>query len=173
MEHRSSYPWLAEALGLGRRAFLLLALAALCAGGANLLRPSGHVVWIEDWSRFVEAKALKEGIPVADLVRAKSLVDAKSHLILDARLEEDFLAGHLPGARSLPAEFSPEQFEALQPYLHPGQPIMTYCSGADCDESFQLALFLRQQRFTNVVLYVGGFSLWQEAGYPVETGDTP
>lgn len=160
-------------IGLARRSIFLLALAAICAFTTNAFRRSGTIAWIENWGHYVEARAMKEGIRIADLVRAKELVEAQTHLILDARSVSDYIDGHLPGAYSLPEAFTPEQFEAVQMHLYPGQPILTYCSGENCDESIQLSIFLQQQRFTNLVLFVGGFDQWQAAGYPVETREAP
>ena len=61
-----------------------------------------------------------------------------------------------------------DAFENVKVLLTREQPLITYCSGLECDDSFMLALFLREQGFTNVVLFAGGFEAWEKAGYPVE-----
>jgi rhodanese-related sulfurtransferase len=71
---------------------------------------------------------------------------------------------------SLPYQAVEDALSNAQALLTPAQPIVTYCSGEDCDESFLLTLYLKQQGFTNVVLFAGGFSQWKTGGHPVEGG---
>jgi rhodanese-related sulfurtransferase len=87
---------------------------------------------------------------------------------MDARPPADFAAGHLAGAFSVPSEQIEKYLPAVMPLLTREQPIMTYCSGHECDESLKLSKHLLQNGFTNVVLFVGGFSDWTEAKLPVE-----
>lgn len=150
----------------GRMAVLML-LAALCGALANLGHPR-RIAWVEDWSIYIEARALAAGFRLADTADTRKIVQSRSHLIFDARPASDFKAGHLPGAVSLPFESLNSEFQNVAVLLLTGQPVLTYCSGLVCDESFLLTQFLRQQGFTNVVLYSGGYEEWTRAGLPVE-----
>ena len=154
-------------------AILLVALAAAAAVATNLLRPSGPIAWVEDWSHYIEARAMREGIALVDLPAMEKLLRGGQHVVFDARPEADYLQGHLPGALSLPFMEVEDRFGDVQWRLTPSQPILAYCSGVECDESFLLTRFLRQQGFTNVLLFAGGFNLWQQAGKPVEKGAAP
>jgi len=120
------------------------------------------------WAEHVERAALEKGMNVATVAATREIADAFSHIILDARREADYLAGHLPGALSLPAADFDRYFQGIAPLLTPEQPILVYCSGHDCDESLQLGEMLRQAGFTNLTLFVGGIKEWEDAGFPVE-----
>ena len=43
----------------------------------------------------------------------------------------------------------------------------------DVEEAEVETRFLRQQGFTNVLLFAGGFTVWEQAGKPVEKGAAP
>lgn len=144
-----------------------MVVAALAAGAANLVHPR-KIAWVEDWAQYIEARALKAGFQLADTATARKIIEAKTHLVFDARPAADFKAGRLPGAVSLPYDAVGAEFQNVAVLLLGGQPILTYCSGLVCDESFLLTEFLRQQGHTNVVLYSGGYEEWTRAGLPVE-----
>ena len=84
-------------------------------------------------------------------------------VVLDVRPAEEFQAGHLPGARSIPVA----ELEARLGELRPDQEIVAYCRGPYCvyaDEAVELltARGYLARRFTH------GFPDWQVAGLPVE-----
>ena len=152
-----------------RQAAGILAMAVVCGALANTISPR-RIPWREDWSNYIEAKALKQNIALASTDRAKVLFNAGTHVIFDARPAADYREGHIAGAHSLPYDDLDNGLVGAQKYLTPAQPILVYCSGTSCDDSFLLALFLRKNGFTNVVLYTGGFDQWKAAGLPVEGG---
>ncbi len=151
------------------RVVVLMALSVALAALANVLRPSSsRIAWVEDWSKYIEARALEAGIPLANVEQTARLLDEARHVFFDARPSYDYEEGHLPGAISVPFEEVEDVFGEVQMRLTREQPILAYCSGAQCDESFLLIQFLREQGFTNVVLFLEGFDAWQKAGRPVE-----
>lgn len=153
---------------LGRS--LVIALAGLAAASAvNAISPRG-IPWVEDWDSRIESRAAQEGVATLSREQVAALVKAKTHLILDARPTEDFEAGHLPSAISLPTKSLEEVFPQVQILLKPDTPIVVYCSGKQCDESLGLARFLKGQGYRNVSLYAGGFADWREAREAVEVG---
>ncbi|MBP7829028.1 MAG: rhodanese-like domain-containing protein [Kiritimatiellae bacterium] len=154
-------------IALAPRIAALMVIAALAAGAANLVNPR-KIAWVEDWSQYIEARALQAGFQLADTATAREIIEAKTHLVFDARPAADFKAGRLPGAVSLPYDTIQDEFQNVAVLLLGGQPILTYCSGLVCDESFLLTQFLRQQGYTNIVLYSGGYEEWTRAGLPVE-----
>ncbi len=158
--------------GFAARAALLLLAAAAAAAAANFLSPR-RIPWVEDWSNYIEAKALKEGLVLVNLDEAATMQAAGTHLLLDARSAADYEAGHLPGAFSVPYTTVEEDLMRVAAFLSPSQPILAYCYGENCDESFLLAAYLRHQGFTNIVLFAGGFQAWEQAGRPVERGPSP
>ncbi|NCC51755.1 MAG: rhodanese-like domain-containing protein [Spartobacteria bacterium] len=147
---------------LGLRVAILLAAAGVLGALANTLLPM-RIAWVEDWSRYVEARAFSEQLTLAPLEQVRELAASGSHIIFDARSLADYEEGHLPGAMPLPFEDVDEQFFQYQAILFPEQPILTYCSGVECDDAIELAIYLRKQGFTNLVLYVGGWDEWQKS----------
>ena len=75
---------------------LLVLVSALIAFSLNLVSPH-RIAWRGEWGRYVEAKALEAGIALADLSQAVAIVDAQTHMVIDARHTVDFNAGHIPG----------------------------------------------------------------------------
>jgi rhodanese-related sulfurtransferase len=144
-------------------------IVAIACGAASQLVRRDPISWFKDWSNYIEAKALKEGIPLVTAAQAMAFLQS-GHLVLDARPAADYEAGHIPTARSVPYDSIEDAMPAIQQYLTPSGPIMTYCSGKNCDESFLLTQYLRRQGFTNVVLFAGGFETWSAEGHPVERG---
>ncbi|HPF99661.1 MAG TPA: rhodanese-like domain-containing protein [Kiritimatiellia bacterium] len=150
-------------------ALLIFAVAVACGFVANTVSPR-RIPWSEDWGNYIESKALREGVLLVTTSRAKELAAQHACIILDARPAADYKAGRIPGAVSLPYDNVEEELAHVQVLLSPSQPIMTYCSGKQCDESFLLTLYLKKAGFTNIVLYAGGFDQWRAEGLPTEGG---
>jgi len=145
----------------------IILLVSLVAGtAANLVSPA-RIKWVHDWSTYVADEAVEKGIRVVNIDQVRTIVDAGSHFIFDARPASDYEAGNIPGAFSLPVENIDVHFEEYAPVLTPDQPILVYCSGKECDESLLLGTRFIEYGFTNVVLFVGGYSEWSQA----ESGD--
>jgi len=150
------------------QALLLLVIGSALGLASNALRPhrAGKIPWVGQWDQFVESKALEEGIFLVLLPEVKSYQASGSHIFLDARPVAEYQAGHIPGALSLPFEEKDEKIAEVE-FLLQG-PVITYCSGAACDDSLELTKYLRAVGFTNIALYAGGFNEWKAAGLPVE-----
>ena len=147
----------------------LLLVAAGLGAAVNAARP-GRLPWRGDWTRHVENRALQHNIRLAGLNTVQRAVDTGAPALLDARPAADFRAGHLPRAQSLPIELAPEMLAGMQVSLARDQALLTYCARSDCDEGLELALMLRQQGYTNVMLFPGGLQEWRAAGGAVEGG---
>jgi rhodanese-related sulfurtransferase len=156
-----------RALPLIHQIGVMLAITAACTLASQWILPK-RIGWVGEWTNYVQNKATKEGVALADVAQAKAIVDAHSHVIFDARKMSDYELGRLPGSLALPPDDREKQFEAWLPILTPSQPILTYCSGKDCDEALELALYLRRNGFTNVVVFLGGFADWSAAHLPIE-----
>lgn len=145
----------------------LLGLAIAAALAARALHPH-PLAWRQNWSNQVAEQAAQTGVRLVTLADTRAIVERADHLLLDARANRDYLAGHLPGAFSLPVLELQTYLGQVLPLLSPAQPLLVYCSGTSCDESLQLAKVLQQQGFTNLVLFAGGMAEWQQAGLQVE-----
>ena len=85
--------------------------------------------------------------------------------VIDVRPEDEYAAGHLPGARSIPVD----ELEAHLDELDPEREIVAYCRGPYClfaDEAVEL---LRQRGFKAWRL-ADGLPDWRMAGLPVDHG---
>lgn len=112
------------------------------------------------------------GRPVQmQLPMVRQFQEAGGAVIVDVRDGEEYRAGHIAGALSLPYEEAitdPERLERLDPG---GKPIIVYCGGGTCETSMNMAFALIEAGKSRVLVYTGGFPEWQASGLPVETGE--
>ncbi len=104
------------------------------------------------------------------LEEAQKLFLAHAAVFIDARSAEDFIKGHIQGALSLPWHEVDLDFLGVTQNLDMEAQIVTYCDGETCELSHDLALFLRDAGFLNTRVLINGWTLWQQAGLPVEVG---
>jgi len=83
--------------------------------------------------------------------------------VLDVRPAEEFRAGHLPRALSVPLE----DLEARMKDLPKDREIVAYCRGPYCVMAVEAVARLRKQGFRAVRLHLGVLD-WQARGLPVE-----
>jgi rhodanese-related sulfurtransferase len=98
----------------------------------------------------------------------KQYYDAEAALIIDAREAADYDDGHISGAMNIPYDIALNDPQALERLEAGGMPIITYCGGGTCEVSLTLAEELIMAGHSPVAVYIGGFSEWEEAGYPVD-----
>ncbi len=84
--------------------------------------------------------------------------------LLDVRPEDEFAAGHLPGALNIPLR----RLERRLASLPPDQEVIAYCRGPYCVLSFEAVAALRQRGF-NARRLEDGYPEWRAAGLPVES----
>ena len=93
-------------------------------------------------------------------------------VFIDARDEEHYQAGHIPGAYEFDPYHPEKYFPAVLPVCQAAEQIVVYCNGGDCDDSETAALLLRDMGIPNQKLFVygGGITEWTNNHLPVETG---
>lgn len=84
-------------------------------------------------------------------------------VVLDVRPEEEYDAGHIPGARSIPVDQIEEHLEALPE----GRDIVAYCRGPYCIYSDDAVRRLREEG-REASRLTGGLPDWFVQGRPVE-----
>ena len=104
------------------------------------------------------------------LEEAEKLYFTHAAVFIDARSAEEYAEGHIRDARSLPWQDVDLNFMTVTADLELTTAIITYCDGETCELSHDLALFLRDAGFTDTRVLVNGWTVWQQAGLPVETG---
>jgi rhodanese-related sulfurtransferase len=150
---------------------LLLGIACALALGVNALRPHG-IPLVGDWSPAARLKAATGAGLVIPLADALALHERREAIFVDARLPEDFAAGHIPGALNVPwtliDEYEERFFETVS---DPTAIVIVYCDGEACSLSEDLARMLIDMGYANVKVLVNGWGVWVRGGYPVEKGD--
>ncbi|OGD22470.1 MAG: hypothetical protein A2W03_02605 [Candidatus Aminicenantes bacterium RBG_16_63_16] len=87
---------------------------------------------------------------------------------VDSRTPEEYAAGHMPGALNVPLASSGRALSDLAARYPPGQLLVVYCEGGDCQTSTALARLIHDRGFRDIRVYQGGWLDWTSAGLPVE-----
>jgi len=132
---------------------------AVSPRGINLLGPVPHR----------EAK----GIGELGLEEAWDLYKERTGVFVDARSAEEFAAGHIPGALLLPLDDFDEAVSSWKDLIPLETLLIAYCAGAGCDSSLDVAELLREEGYSRVKVFFGGWEQWKGAGYPVEKEKQP
>jgi rhodanese-related sulfurtransferase len=153
---------------------ILLGLSITAAFMVNHFLPDG-IALVGQWDTsqgVVTAMAKNdiviEGIEIGTVDEARQLFDSGEYVFVDARSPEDYEAGHIPGAVSLPVGQSEERVAAFLERYPPEASIITYCSGRTCQDSHHLAEFLLEFGYDNVTVFIDGFPGWEAEGHPIE-----
>ena len=108
---------------------------------------------------------VNQGIKEISLEIAKDLFD-KNILFIDARAEEYFIEGHIPGA------LCNDDFDLLMDdidsRLTDNNYFIVYCSDDDCGSSEELARRLFDQGYLKIYLFKGGWKQWTENNFPTK-----
>jgi rhodanese-related sulfurtransferase len=105
-----------------------------------------------------------ETITRADL--AERLQHVPRPLVLDVRPAAEFLAGHVPGAVSVPPDELPTRVRRLPT----ADDVVAYCRGSYCIYADDAVRALRR-RGVRAARLEDGFPEWRRAGLPVAVGD--
>jgi rhodanese-related sulfurtransferase len=94
-----------------------------------------------------------------------AILEEAGAAILDVRPHEEYLAGHIPGARSLPFD----QLATAVEELRDGPPVIAYCRGAYCVLAHD-AVRLLGGAGVEARRLEDGMLEWRTHGHPVEVG---
>lgn len=153
--------------------FILMGIAVVCAFTVNFFSPKG-IALVGDWDKsdgVITAKAKDDAVvrerEIKELGIAKAIYD-KGYIFVDARAEEVYEDGHIKGAVSLPiGQFYEMIVQFIENYPL-STPLVTYCSGRECDDSHRIAKYLSEEGYTNVHVFIDGYPAWEQEGYPIE-----
>ncbi len=112
-------------------------------------------------------EAAAKGIKVIDLPQAKALYDQKCR-IFDAREKRHFMKKRIKGAKPVYFDVSKAEYIVIDLPNSKEEPLMFYCYGESCANSYEAALAVRQLGYKNVYWFINGFNEWEEKGYPTE-----
>ena len=106
-----------------------------------------------------------EAVPMAELLkRARS----KQVVILDTRPASEYVAGHIPGAISVPVDDLKRRLQELTK----GKEYVAYCRGPYCVYADRAGELL-QANGRRARRLLDGFPEWRAAGLPVASGPEP
>ena len=97
-----------------------------------------------------------------DVQTTAALSEQPDVMILDVREQDEWDAGHIPGAVFMPMGQVPDRLSEIPK----DKTVIVQCRSGN--RSSQVTDFLVQQGFTNVHNMAGGLNAWQSAGLPVE-----
>jgi rhodanese-related sulfurtransferase len=110
---------------------------------------------------FLSDRAQLEAVDATTLLRRLGEGDV---VVLDVRPEQEFRAGHIPDARSIPVD----ELEARLHEVPRDREIVAYCRGPYCVFSDEAVALLRGRGYAARRLEVG-LPDWRAAGLPVAT----
>jgi rhodanese-related sulfurtransferase len=94
-------------------------------------------------------------------------------IFVDAREEAEWKCGTIPGAINIPFDYLPEgdlgpYFDSALQYTSKDTPIVTFCSGEECDLSLYLGRNLQSLGYSGAKIFFGGAREWEKRGLEVE-----
>lgn len=89
-------------------------------------------------------------------------------VVVDARTQEAFKLGHIPGAVNIPADkIKHPPFRNLLP-KDQKTTIVFYCAGPQCSAACKAAIQAKGLGYQEFVIYEGGYPEWSQKGLPIE-----
>jgi len=184
-----------------REAFFVAVIGAAFAFGANMVSPRGLAltrnyfpaginrpvsaardvantnVPASSPAQLLAVRLKKQGLQWVDGRQAAQLFhDPRfrqgSIAFIDARDEQHYGEGHIPGACEFDPYHPEKYFATALPVCRAAEQIVVYCNGGDCDDSESAAITLRDVGIANqkLFVYTGGITEWTTNGLPVEIG---
>jgi sulfur-carrier protein adenylyltransferase/sulfurtransferase len=86
-------------------------------------------------------------------------------LVIDVRQDEEWSAGHLPGARHVPKSHIESRIEGAAP--DKATPVVLYCASGQ-RSAWAARTLIEDLGYQSVASMTGGFTLWKDRGYEVE-----
>lgn len=151
------------------------ALAKLVTA-TNLTKGAGATNTLSPLERLA-ARFRQEGLQLAQTSQVTNLfLDPRYAqglvVFVDARNDEHYQAGHIPGAYQLDHFKVQDYLATCLPVCQTAEQIVVYCNGGECDDSENTALFLRDAGIdkTKLFVYAGGIAEWTTNRRPIEIG---
>jgi rhodanese-related sulfurtransferase len=99
----------------------------------------------------------------------KRKLEHKEDLVLiEVLSEREYRRSHIKGAINIPFK---QIVHRARDRFDPEQQIVVYCADRQCRASPIAAEKLESSGFRNVLEYPGGKREWEQAGYPMESGE--
>tara|TARA_B100000427_G_scaffold300276_1_gene282549 strand:+ start:1571 stop:2065 length:495 start_codon:yes stop_codon:yes gene_type:complete len=109
--------------------------------------------------------SIEPSITGIDIILAKKLFE-ENMIFIDARAEEYYNEGHIPGA--ICNDNFDSLLKELENVIKMDDSFVVYCSDDDCGSSEDLSFELQSYGFNNILLFKGGWKEWVDADMPKE-----
>jgi rhodanese-related sulfurtransferase len=114
--------------------------------------------------------AVAKGVNVVSVDEAKALYDQDAKFF-DARAPRHYHKARIKGAHLVKFDQSKGNYIAVELPKAKDEPVVFYCYGESCANSYEAALAVRKSGYTNVHWLLNGFGKWQRSNYPVESSE--
>jgi rhodanese-related sulfurtransferase len=146
----------------------VMLMALILAGAALIFRPDLRPMLGGGQPASENPSSDQEGFTHVSLDEARVYLKQGTALFADARPWKAYQEGHIPGAMNL----DPAEFESWSGNFFSQFPadtlIVTYCDGARCPLSTELAEKLRSLGYEKVLIFKAGWRAWDAAHLPTE-----
>jgi rhodanese-related sulfurtransferase len=129
----------------------------------------GHLTTRLAQVRHQRRQVMFQGVKTINLAQAYAMFQQGRALFIDARPADEYAELHVPLALNLPLSALKAEGAKKLAGIAKDREIVVYCSQASCDLSLEVAEKLQALGFTRVKAFVGGFRVWDQAGYPADT----
>lgn len=112
--------------------------------------------------------AIAKGVKVTSVTNAKKLYDDNA-IFYDARAPRHYKQERIKGAHPVVFDATKASYIVLDLPKDKAAALVFYCYGEDCAVSYEAALAVRKQGYTNVHWLLNGFPEWKANGFPTES----
>jgi len=116
-----------------------------------------------------------DGIQKLDDLQAEALFHDPRYqqhriVFIDARNDQDYQAGHIPGAYQFDPYHPDKYLAAVLLVCQAAEQVVVYCQGSECEDSQSADIVLRENGIMNrkLFVYAGGMTGWTALHLPVE-----
>lgn len=111
-------------------------------------------------------EAQAKGIRIVTTKEASKLYQEGAYFY-DARRKAHFAEGHVKGALPVLFDVSKARYTVLSLPKDPKTPMVFYCYGLTCANSYEAAAAVKDFGYKNVYWYAAGYAAWHKAGLPI------
>ena len=112
-------------------------------------------------------EAKEKGIKVVSTKEAAKLYKEGAYFY-DARRKAHFDEGHVKGAKPVVFDDSKASYTVLSLPEDEAKPLVFYCYGLTCANSYEAAVATKEYGYKNVYWYSAGYDAWLKAKLPTE-----